>query len=85
VLNVVRLLAIAFTALTMAAGFAHLLELPNKIRLPRDAYLTVQTDLPWLGVGTRRRDMVVRLSSRPAGSRRDVADRVAVLDAQVRA
>ena len=26
----------------MAAGFAHLLELPNKIRLPRDAYLTVQ-------------------------------------------
>jgi hypothetical protein len=28
--------------LAMAAGFAHLLELPNKIRLPRDAYLTVQ-------------------------------------------
>jgi len=26
----------------MAAAFAHLLELPNKIRLPRDAYLTVQ-------------------------------------------
>jgi hypothetical protein len=26
----------------MAAGFAHLFELPNKIRLPREAYLTVE-------------------------------------------
>jgi hypothetical protein len=26
----------------MGAAFAHLLELPNKIRLPRDAYFTVQ-------------------------------------------
>jgi hypothetical protein len=42
VLNGVRLLAITFTALAMAAGCAHLLELPNKIRLPREAYLTVQ-------------------------------------------
>jgi len=42
VLNAVRLVAIVLTALTMAAGFAHLFELPNKIRLPREAYLTVQ-------------------------------------------
>jgi hypothetical protein len=42
VLNAVRLVAIVLTALAMAAGFAHLFELPNKIRLPREAYLTVQ-------------------------------------------
>ena len=41
-LNAVRLVAIILTALAMAAGFAHLFELPNKIRLPREAYLTVQ-------------------------------------------
>jgi len=30
------------TAVAMAAAFAHLLELPNKIGLSREAYLTVQ-------------------------------------------
>lgn len=34
-LTVLRLLAVLFTAVAMAAGFAHLLELPNKMRLSR--------------------------------------------------
>jgi hypothetical protein len=41
-LTVLRFLAVLFTAVGMAAGFAHLLELPNKMRLSRDDYLTVQ-------------------------------------------
>lgn len=35
-------LSILFTAITMSAGLAHLFELPNKIHLPRQEYLTVQ-------------------------------------------
>lgn len=35
-------LAILFTTIAMAAGLAHLFELPNKIHLPADDYLTVQ-------------------------------------------
>jgi hypothetical protein len=31
-----------FTALSMGAAFAHLFELPNKITLSKDEYLTVQ-------------------------------------------
>jgi len=38
----VFLLTILFTAVAMAAGFAHLFELPNKIHLSRKDYLTVQ-------------------------------------------
>lgn len=34
--------AILLTAIAMAGGWAHLLELPNKIRLSRADYLTVQ-------------------------------------------
>jgi hypothetical protein len=34
--------SVLFAALAMAPALAHLLELPNKIGLPRDAYLTVQ-------------------------------------------
>ena len=41
-LNVARSIAIIFTAVAMAAAFAHLLELPNKIHMTRDDYLTVQ-------------------------------------------
>jgi hypothetical protein len=41
-LTILRLLAILFTAVAMAAGFAHLLELPNKISLEREEYFTVQ-------------------------------------------
>ena len=37
-----RFLSLLFTALALAPAMAHLLELPNKIGLPRDAYLTVQ-------------------------------------------
>ena len=37
-----RFLSILFVALTMAPSVAHLLELPNKISLPADDYLTVQ-------------------------------------------
>ena len=35
-------LSILFTAVAMAAGFAHFFELPNKIHLSREDYLTVQ-------------------------------------------
>jgi hypothetical protein len=35
-------LGILITAIAMAAGMAHLFELPNKIQLSRDDYLTVQ-------------------------------------------
>jgi hypothetical protein len=37
-----QLVAILFVAVAMAAGWAHLLELPNKIGLSREDYLTVQ-------------------------------------------
>jgi hypothetical protein len=39
---IARGLALLFAALALAPAMAHLLELPNKIALPRDAYLTVQ-------------------------------------------
>jgi uncharacterized membrane protein len=35
-------LSLLFAGLAMAPAFAHLLELPNKINLPRDEYFTVQ-------------------------------------------
>ena len=35
-------LSILFTAVAMAAEFAHVFELPNKIHLSREDYLTVQ-------------------------------------------
>ncbi|HZA97785.1 MAG TPA: hypothetical protein VE399_03345 [Gemmatimonadales bacterium] len=41
-LTVFRFLAVMSTAVAMAAGFAHLLELPNKMSLVRQDYLTVQ-------------------------------------------
>lgn len=41
-LTVARFLSLLFAALALAPALAHLLELPNKIGLPRDAYLTVQ-------------------------------------------
>ena len=41
-LNVVRSLAIIFTAVAMATAFAHLLGLPNKMHMTREDYLTVQ-------------------------------------------
>ena len=41
-LNVLRFASVMLTAVAMAAGFAHLLELPNKIGLSRDDYLRVQ-------------------------------------------
>jgi hypothetical protein len=41
-LKLFRFLSLLFTALAMAPAMAHLLELPNKIGLPRDEYLTVQ-------------------------------------------
>jgi hypothetical protein len=39
---VARFLSLLFCALALAPAMAHLLELPNKIGLPRDDYLTVQ-------------------------------------------
>ena len=41
-LTLLRLSAVLFTAVAMAAAFAHLLELPNKISLTREEYFTVQ-------------------------------------------
>ncbi|HEX7052560.1 MAG TPA: DUF1772 domain-containing protein [Burkholderiales bacterium] len=41
-LAIARFCALLFSALALAPAMAHLLELPNKIGLPRDAYLTVQ-------------------------------------------
>jgi hypothetical protein len=41
-LNTARFLSLLFTALAFAPAMAHLLELPNKIHLSRDEYLTVQ-------------------------------------------
>ncbi len=41
-LNVARFLSLLFAALALAPAIAHLLELPNKIGLSHDDYLTVQ-------------------------------------------
>ena len=41
-LNVLRFASVMLTAVAMAGGFAHLLELPNKIGLSREDYLRVQ-------------------------------------------
>lgn len=41
-LNTIRFIALLFTALALAPALAHLLELPNKIGLSKDDYLTVQ-------------------------------------------
>jgi hypothetical protein len=41
-LRVVQFLAVLLTALALVPSGAHLFELPNKIDLARDAYLTVQ-------------------------------------------
>jgi hypothetical protein len=40
--NIFQFLSVLFTAVAMAAAFAHLFELPNKVNLPREDYLTVQ-------------------------------------------
>ncbi len=41
-LNTVLFLSLLFTALAMGASLAHLLELPNKMKLSADEYRTVQ-------------------------------------------
>ena len=41
-MNFLRFLALLFAALALAPAAAHLLELPNKIGLSREEYLTVQ-------------------------------------------
>jgi hypothetical protein len=41
-LNTARFFSLLFAALALAPALAHLLELPNKIGLSRDEYLTVQ-------------------------------------------
>lgn len=42
VLKALRFLAFLFVALALGAGLAHLYALPNKIDLPKDAYLAAQ-------------------------------------------
>src|SRR3954470_19657535 len=52
-LRVVQFLAVVFTALALIPAGAHLFALPNKIDLPRDAYLTVQgiyAGWAWFGI-----------------------------------
>jgi hypothetical protein len=41
-LNVMRFTSLLFTALALSASMAHLLELPNKIKLSREHYAIVQ-------------------------------------------
>jgi hypothetical protein len=41
-MTLLRFLALLFAALALGPALAHLLELPNKIGLSRDEYLTVQ-------------------------------------------
>lgn len=41
-LQTIRFASVLFTALAFVPAAAHLLELPNKIRLQREQYLTVQ-------------------------------------------
>jgi hypothetical protein len=41
-LTAIRFSSLLFAALALAPALAHLLELPNKIGLARDHYLTVQ-------------------------------------------
>jgi hypothetical protein len=41
-LKTFRFLSLMFVGLSMGAALAHLFELPNKIGLPAEAYLTVQ-------------------------------------------
>jgi hypothetical protein len=52
-LRVVQFLAVLATALASVPAGAHLFELPNKVDLPRDAYLTVQgiyAGWAWFGI-----------------------------------
>jgi len=42
ILRIIQFSSVLCTSLALVPAMAHLLELPNKIRLPRDAYLTVQ-------------------------------------------
>jgi hypothetical protein len=41
--SVIQFCAILFTALALVPALAHAMELPNKMRLPREHYLTVQS------------------------------------------
>jgi hypothetical protein len=41
-LNTVRFISLLSTALALSVALAHLLELPNKMKLSREDYLTVQ-------------------------------------------
>ena len=52
-LRMVQFLALLLTALALVPAGAHLFELPHKISLPRDAYLTVQSiyaGWAWFGI-----------------------------------
>jgi hypothetical protein len=55
-LRVVRFLALLCVALTLGLAFAHVMEIPGKLRLPGEVWLTVQQNLyvafgPPLGAG----------------------------------
>jgi hypothetical protein len=52
-LRVIQFLAVMLTAFALIPAGAHLFELPNKIDLPRDAYLTAQgiyAGWAWFGI-----------------------------------
>ncbi len=51
--KIVRFFSMMLTALVLGAGLAHLYALPNKIRLSREDYMTVQhiyAGWSWLGI-----------------------------------
>lgn len=70
-MELVQFLAIALTALALVPGGAHLLELPNKIGLDREAYMAVQPIYRgWalvgvILVGALIADLVLAILSRP--------------------
>ncbi|HLT27823.1 MAG TPA: DUF1772 domain-containing protein [Zeimonas sp.] len=52
-MRALHFVAILLTAISMSAGWAHLLELPNKMKLSHDEYLVVQQiydGWAWLGI-----------------------------------
>lgn len=46
-LNHLRFVAIMLTAVTMSAGFAHLMELPPKMRYEKSQYVMLHRTLYW--------------------------------------
>ena len=74
-MHALHLVAILLTAISMSAGWAHLLELPNKMVLSHDDYLAVQQiyrGWAWLGfvvIGALVSTIALALVQRQQGER----------------